>query len=96
MVQWSRGFSGNTHATRVEEAEAAVRNSVTVLEAQSATAQSNPVKNVRKLAERLLSARVRMLKARHSQRAGERHSYAGVLSRAADGDPNCRERQRKK
>jgi hypothetical protein len=64
VAQWSRGFSGNTHVTRVEEAEAALRNAVTVLKAAGASARPKTAKTVRKLAEKVLSARVRMLKAR--------------------------------
>jgi hypothetical protein len=64
VAQWSRGFAGNTHATRVQEAEAALRNAVAAFKAQGASAPPEALKTTRKLAEKLLSARLKMLKAR--------------------------------
>jgi hypothetical protein len=67
LAQWAGGYSGNTHATRVEEAEAALRRAAAAL--KSGVSSDQPPKaaaKARKLAERVLSARVRMLKARLS------------------------------
>jgi len=67
VAQWSGGFAGNTHATRVNDAEAALRHAVSALKAGSASPDMvKAAKTVRQLAKRLLSARVRMLKARLS------------------------------
>ncbi len=67
MAQWAGGYSGNTHASRVAEAEAALRHAAAGLRSESPSHQSQQaVANARKLAERVLSARVRMLKARLS------------------------------
>ena len=65
MAQWSGGYQGETHTTRVAGAEAALRHGVSVL--QTATSdgdRSKAARNVCQLAARLLSARVRKLKAR--------------------------------
>lgn len=65
MAQWAGGYSGNTHATRVAEAEAALRDAAVAMRSESPSNQpQKAVANARKLAERVLSARVRMLKAR--------------------------------
>jgi hypothetical protein len=67
LAQWAGGYSGNTHATRVADAEAALRHAAAGLRSDASSDRSpKAVANVRKLAERLLSARVRMLKARLS------------------------------
>ena len=67
MAQWSGGFSGNTHATRVAEAEAALRHAITVLQAKQPGEDPTKAANtVHKLAQRVLSSRLRMLKARLS------------------------------
>ena len=65
MAQWAWGFSGNTHETRVAEAEAALRSAVAALRSvREGNGPSQATSNVHRLAGRLLSARVRMLKAR--------------------------------
>jgi hypothetical protein len=67
LAQWAGGYSGDTHATRVAEAEAALRQAATGLRSDaSSEPRAKVVANARRLAERLLSARVRMLKARLS------------------------------
>ena len=65
MAQWAGGYSGNTHATRVADAESALKQAITAFrlhEGAAASAQGHD--KVARMAERLLSARVRMLKAR--------------------------------
>jgi hypothetical protein len=68
VAQWSRGFPGNAHATRVEEAEVPLRAAVATFKAQGASAPPQALKTIRKLAEKLLSARPQLLKARPDQR----------------------------
>jgi uncharacterized Zn finger protein len=78
LAQWSGQFSGNTHATRVQEAEAVLRHAVAAL--KSATADEERTKKanaVQQLAKRLLQARVRLLKARL---ASEPPPAAGLAS----------------
>ncbi|HWG43928.1 MAG TPA: hypothetical protein VN688_14215 [Gemmataceae bacterium] len=78
MAQWLGQFSGNTHATKVQDAEAALRHAVTVFHAtDSSEARANKAKAVRGLATRLLSARLRLLKARISAAEDHQLRHAG-------------------
>ena len=63
MAQWAGGYSGNTHATRVADAEGALKQAITAIQAQPGIEATDRAK-VMWMAERLLSARERMLKAR--------------------------------
>ena len=65
MAQWLGQFSGNTHATRVADLEAALRHAVAaVRQADGTDAAGAKAKAVRRLAKRLLSARLRAARAR--------------------------------
>ena len=65
MAQWGGGYSGNTHATRVADAERALKQAITVLRASPGGAPAGQGREkVAKMANRLLAARVHMLKAR--------------------------------
>jgi hypothetical protein len=64
MAQWLGQFSGNTHGTKVEDAEEALRHAVAVFRAADAGNRRRKSKMVRHLAARLLSARLKLLKAR--------------------------------
>ena len=63
MAQWEGGFSGNTHATRVADAEGALKQVITAFQAHPGIETAARAK-VMRMAEHLLSARERMLKAR--------------------------------
>ena len=65
MAQWRGQFSGRTHETRVQDAEAALKHAVEVFDAASAPHERvKTAKNVRHLAAKLLQARIRAFKAR--------------------------------
>jgi hypothetical protein len=65
MAQWLGQFSGHTHATRVEDAEAALHHAVGVhREAASSLDRDKQSKAVKRLANRLLTARLKLMKAR--------------------------------
>ena len=64
MAQWNGQFTGNTHATKIEDLEAMLRHAVAVFrETNSDTEQRVKGKAVQKLAAKLLSARLKFLKA---------------------------------
>lgn len=65
MAQWLGQYSGNTHSTRVEDLEAALRQGVAAFHtAKLHGVRQTKAKAVRHLAKRLLSARLRLFKAR--------------------------------
>lgn len=64
MAQGGRLFSGHTHATRVEDAEALLRHAVDVFRAAGSCHDREKRATVDRLAARLLAARLKLLKSR--------------------------------
>ncbi|WP_394840802.1 hypothetical protein LZC95_27470 [Pendulispora brunnea] len=77
MAQWLGQFTGRSHATRVEDAEAAMRQAVSAFHAGAPDAKA--LRKVQKFAERLLRARLQFLKARIAD--GERIPTAEELTK---------------
>jgi hypothetical protein len=70
MAQWNGQYTGNTHATKVLDLEGTLSHAISVFrEADSAEESRTKEKAVRKLAEKLLSARLKFLKAKISDAA---------------------------
>ena len=67
MAQWIGQFSGRTHESRVVDAEVTLRHAIGTLSTSGPETISQARRNVLKLAEKLLSTRIRQRKARLSQ-----------------------------
>jgi len=63
MAQWLGQFGGNTHRTAVLHAEELLRHAVVALTRAASVDKPKRTKGVRRLAKRLLAARIRFLKA---------------------------------
>ena len=65
MAQWARQYSGNTHGTRVEDAEIKLREAIASFRGVTvADVQAKRFAAVRRAANRVLQARLRFFKAR--------------------------------
>ncbi len=64
MAQWLGQFSGLTHESKLEDAEATLRTAVAAFRAASQPDVAKKAKAVQRLAARVLSLRVKLLKAR--------------------------------
>lgn len=65
MAQWLGQFSGHTHETKVEDSEELLRHAVKVFHAvDSNLERAKKAKVVHRLAKRLLTARLKLAKAR--------------------------------
>src|SRR5262245_36833828 len=90
MAQWLGQFTGNTHKSSVQDAEALLRHAVRVFNDADTAARHREAKTVRRLATRLLRARVHSLKARiaaagdppTNDAAGENGRHRARLERA--------------
>jgi len=83
MAQWFGQFSGHTHATKVEDAEDALRHAVAAFRTATPDERARKAKSVRSLAERLLVARLKLLKARVAAlepKTGDLRSSTGIDS----------------
>ena len=64
MAQWNGQFTGNTHLTKVQDLEQSLRRAVIVFrEADSSAERLTKEKRVQKLTVKLLTARLKLLKA---------------------------------
>ena len=81
MAQWLGQFSGLSHATRVEDAERALRAAVSAHHTALAYERPHHLNALRKLATRLLRARLKALKA--SLALANRIATAEALARRA-------------
>jgi len=66
MAQWIGQLSGRTHESHIQETEETLRHAVEAFRLSPIEARSQKTKAVRNLAKRLLSVRIRRLKARLS------------------------------
>jgi hypothetical protein len=66
MAQWIGQFSGRTHETKVQEVEDALRLAIQSYRTASDAEHANKLKAIRHLADRLLGARLKALRARIS------------------------------
>ena len=87
MAQWSGQYLGHTHDTKVDEAEELLREAITALSSAPASYRARRVKSVRRLADRLLAARLKVVRAKLSvraepdQRGGEAEQSTRLLAR---------------
>jgi hypothetical protein len=67
MAQWIGGFSGLTHATKLADLEKSLRQAVKALAEASAADRARKVWAVRRLGQRVLDGRLKLLRARLSK-----------------------------
>jgi hypothetical protein len=78
MAQWLGQFTGKTHRTAVEDAEALVRHAASVFRKAVEAERPKKAKAVRALAKRLHAARLRFLRAQI--RGASDHAITNVLT----------------
>ncbi|MGH7989965.1 MAG: hypothetical protein ACREDS_07255 [Limisphaerales bacterium] len=82
MAQWAGQFSGFTHETKVQDIEKSLRQAVETLKAASEMERSSKLKAIHNLSERLLTARLKALRARISAltEPGKRNATENQIS----------------
>jgi hypothetical protein len=66
MAQWAGQFGGFTHETKVQDIEISLRQAVMAFRALPEAERHGKLKTIRHLSERLLAARLKILRARIS------------------------------
>jgi hypothetical protein len=66
MAQWAWQYSGLSHATKVDDNEQLLHHAVEVFKAAKDEEKSKKAKSVKKLAAKVLNARLKMIKAKRS------------------------------
>jgi hypothetical protein len=66
MAQWPGFYSGHTHETKVQDVEDSLRLAIQTYRTASGAQRADKLKAIRQLAERLLAARLKALRARIS------------------------------
>lgn len=66
MAQWAWQFSGLSHATKVDDTELLLRHAVDAYRSADDDDKTKKAKSVRKLAFKLLNARLKLVKAKRS------------------------------
>ena len=64
MAQWAYGYSGHTHGTKVLDVEESLQQAITAHSMAAEAERDHKSKAVHHLAERLLAARLKALRAR--------------------------------
>ncbi len=67
MAQWAWQFSGLSHATKVDDTEYMLRHAVNVFKSASDDEKGKKAKSVKKLAIKVLNARLKLVKAKRSE-----------------------------
>lgn len=71
MAQWLGQFTGRTHATKVRHLEDLLRNAIDSARVAPNAELPKRLRNIKSIAEHLLSSRVKMLKRRGSDKVEE-------------------------
>ena len=66
MAQWNGQFTGNTHGTKVSDLEQTLTHAVEVYKIASEDVKLSKARSVKKLAEKVLNARLKFVKAKQS------------------------------
>jgi hypothetical protein len=66
MAQWARAYCGDTHETKVGDAERSLRLAVVAYHECETSSKESKQKQIHRLAERVLTSRLKALKARIS------------------------------